>query len=119
MLHPLASRWVQPARTFLRASHAFPRNPIFLSFTPRHLSVSSRSLKDTTPSNSPDQNPTVASTDSSSPESPPQTNLEHSLAAVSCTVSPPATFAFLKPTPVVLLTGPFGGNWQVLVLQDG
>ncbi|KAF9974401.1 hypothetical protein BGZ73_002199 [Actinomortierella ambigua] len=30
---------------------------------------------------------------------------------VSCTVSPPATEAFLKPTPVVLLTGPFGGNW--------
>ncbi|KAF9092340.1 hypothetical protein BGX23_004383 [Mortierella sp. AD031] len=24
---------------------------------------------------------------------------------------PPPTYAFLKPTPVVLLTGPFGGNW--------
>ncbi|KAF9343269.1 hypothetical protein BGX34_006990, partial [Mortierella sp. NVP85] len=31
--------------------------------------------------------------------------------SVSFTVSPPPTFAFLKPTPVVLLTAPFGGNW--------
>ncbi|KAG0254092.1 hypothetical protein DFQ27_007033 [Actinomortierella ambigua] len=31
--------------------------------------------------------------------------------AGSCTVGPPSTEAFLKPTPVVLLTGPFGGNW--------
>ncbi|KAF9311632.1 hypothetical protein BG003_007180 [Podila horticola] len=42
---------------------------------------------------------------------PAPSNLDSHPESVACTVSPPDTYAFLKPTPVVLLTGPFGGNW--------
>ncbi|KAF9957317.1 hypothetical protein BGZ70_009545 [Mortierella alpina] len=55
---------------------------------------------------------TVATSGSAGAESEPvPTNLDNPPEAVACTVSPPTTYAFLKPTPVVLLTGPFGGNW--------
>jgi hypothetical protein len=46
---------------------------------------------------------------------PTSTNLSNPPSSVSCTISPPSTYAFLKPTPVVLLTGPFGGNWYPII----
>ncbi|KAI1320603.1 hypothetical protein EDD11_000125 [Mortierella claussenii] len=53
-----------------------------------------------------------ASTSTSAATTPPEsTHLDNPPESIACTVSPPSTYAFLKPTPVVLLTGPFGGNW--------
>ncbi|KAF9987706.1 hypothetical protein BGZ75_000233 [Mortierella antarctica] len=55
---------------------------------------------------------TAAASEAAGAESEPiPTNLDNPPEAIACTVSPPTTYAFLKPTPVVLLTGPFGGNW--------
>ncbi|KAG0084477.1 hypothetical protein BGZ92_009846 [Podila epicladia] len=60
---------------------------------------------------------TTSSSSTSSPDNelndapPAPSNLDSHPESVACTVSPPDTYAFLKPTPVVLLTGPFGGNW--------
>ncbi|KAG0024004.1 hypothetical protein BGZ82_010599 [Podila clonocystis] len=60
---------------------------------------------------------TTSASSTSSPDNvtndapPAPSNLDSHPESVACTVSPPETYAFLKPTPVVLLTGPFGGNW--------
>ncbi|KAG0237604.1 hypothetical protein BGW42_000431 [Actinomortierella wolfii] len=51
------------------------------------------------------------STDNSSGEEELPLTSDKPAEIVSCTISPPSTEAFLKPTPIVLLTGPFGGNW--------
>ncbi|KAF9304750.1 hypothetical protein BGZ74_000695 [Mortierella antarctica] len=54
----------------------------------------------------------TSSPDNETNDAPPApSNLDSHPESVACTVSPPDTYAFLKPTPVVLLTGPFGGNW--------
>ncbi|KAF9407348.1 hypothetical protein BGZ94_002744, partial [Podila epigama] len=83
----------------------FPRNPIFLSTNCIRKYSTTSTFKSSETSSA--QEFTPAQDDAA----PATTSLDHHPESISCTISPPETFAFLKPTPVVLLTGPFGGNW--------
>ncbi|KAF9960335.1 hypothetical protein BGZ72_007276 [Mortierella alpina] len=96
---------------------ALPRRPAFFSTTARRgysdippaerSGTAAAAAAATTVAKS-----SVAASGAAGAESEPMpTNLDNPPEAVACTVSPPTTYAFLKPTPVVLLTGPFGGNW--------
>ncbi|KAF9188977.1 hypothetical protein BGZ50_001010 [Haplosporangium sp. Z 11] len=113
MLHQFAPRLATQARTLFQkgALGAFPRHPVFFSTSARHFKNAPSGttiVEDTMPA-------TTANKDTSSSQvnesEPTPTNLDNPPETVSCTVGPPPTYAFLKPTPVVLLTGPFGGNW--------
>ncbi|KAF9149752.1 hypothetical protein BG015_008428 [Linnemannia schmuckeri] len=116
MLQQFAPRLSAQARLFLRnatiasvSASPFPRRPV-LSSTAR--SWYSSSTTTTPPSDSPILPATTTAFQPVTEESEPTpTNLNNPPSSVSCTISPPSTYAFLKPTPVVLLTGPFGGNW--------
>ncbi|KAF9431660.1 hypothetical protein BGZ76_011861 [Entomortierella beljakovae] len=77
----------------------FPRRPLFFSTTARHFT------------NGHDSTITGNTANEEVDEKPTPTDLESHPDSISCVVTPPETYAFLKPTPVVLLTGPFGGNW--------
>ncbi|KAG0273373.1 hypothetical protein BGZ95_010806, partial [Linnemannia exigua] len=114
MLQQLTPRLSAQARLFLRTASVasaspFPRRPVFFSSTAR----SCYSTASTTPPSdlAPGTDASGANTAQPVSEEPTPTNLTNPPDSVSCTVSPPPTYAFLKPTPVVLLTGPFGGNW--------
>ncbi|KAG0284880.1 hypothetical protein BGZ96_010800 [Linnemannia gamsii] len=117
MLQQLAPRLSTQARLLLRNATAasaspFPRRPVFFSSTARSWYSSSTTTTTTPPSVT--KAPTGQTADSpavSEEPEPTPTNLSNPPSSVSCTISPPSTYAFLKPTPVVLLTGPFGGNW--------
>ncbi|KAG9323612.1 hypothetical protein KVV02_006901 [Mortierella alpina] len=96
---------------------ALPRRPAFFSTTARRCNpdmppaersgTAATAAAATTIAKS-----TAAASEAAGAESEPiPTNLDNPPEAVASTVSPPTTYAFLKPTPVVLLTGPFGGNW--------
>ncbi|KAF9102994.1 hypothetical protein BGX29_003932 [Mortierella sp. GBA35] len=121
MLQQLAPRLSAQARHILRnaavaSTSPFPRRPVFFSSTARSWSSATTAPPSDHP---PATTETVATTTTTTntvfqPESdlePTPTNLSNPPSSVSCTISPPPTYAFLKPTPVVLLTGPFGGNW--------
>ncbi|KAG0251017.1 hypothetical protein BG011_007900 [Mortierella polycephala] len=107
MLHQFAPRLATQARTLFQkgALGAFPRHPVFFSTSARHFknAPSGTTIVEETKS-------TTSASEVNEPE-PTPTNLDNPPETVSCTVGPPSTYAFLKPTPVVLLTGPFGGNW--------
>ncbi|KAF9310638.1 hypothetical protein BGZ91_007043 [Linnemannia elongata] len=118
MLQQLAPRLSSQARLLLRnptvasaSASPFPRRPVFFSSTARSW-YSSSTTTSTPPSDTeaPAATTTASQTVHQEPE-PTPTNLSNPPSSVSCTISPPSTYAFLKPTPVVLLTGPFGGNW--------
>ncbi|KAF9916140.1 hypothetical protein BX616_004522 [Lobosporangium transversale] len=119
MLKLLTPRVASQVRHFLRinattahSARAFPRHPVFFSTTAKHWS-STPPLTPPLQKESTDNSTQNTSQLQSKLEypSPTPTNLDNPPESVSCTVSPPSTYAFLKPTPVVLLTGPFGGNW--------
>ncbi|KAF9933306.1 hypothetical protein FBU30_005890 [Linnemannia zychae] len=114
MLQHFAPRLSSQARFLFKnvaiaPSSPFPRRPVFFSFT-------AKSRYSTTV---PPSNPTTTTTEPATTvfkatieeSEPAHTNLSSRSSSSSCTVSPPPTYAFLKPTPVVLLTAPFGGNW--------
>ncbi|KAF9115462.1 hypothetical protein BGX27_007715 [Mortierella sp. AM989] len=99
--------FAQVRQQFLRPS-IFPHRPLFFSTTARQFSASPTepgSPITAAPSNPSETNP------EDTEQEPTPTNLNSHPDSISCTVAPPPTYAFLKPTPVVLLTGPFGGNW--------
>lgn len=107
---PLSSRLAAHARSLglspnliTRSVYTpFPRRPAFFSTTCMRMNSTT-----TTTSTS-----STSSPDNETNDAPPApSNLDSHPESVACTVSPPDTYAFLKPTPVVLLTGPFGGNW--------
>ncbi|KAG0328213.1 hypothetical protein BGZ99_005879 [Dissophora globulifera] len=112
MLQLIAPRLSANSRPFLlRASAfgAFPRHPAFFSTTARHANT-----PPPTPlgSDAPKVTDMELAQESESESASTLTiNLDNPPESISCTVSPPETYAFLKPTPVVLLTAPFGGNW--------
>ncbi|KAF9145531.1 hypothetical protein BGX30_008323 [Mortierella sp. GBA39] len=115
MLQQLAPRLSAQARLLLRnptvasaSASPFPRRPVFFTSTARSW------YSTTTAPPSDTQAPAATTTASQAvneESEPTPTNLSNPPSSVSCTASPPSTYAFLKPTPVVLLTGPFGGNW--------
>ncbi|KAG0204412.1 hypothetical protein BGX28_003628 [Mortierella sp. GBA30] len=118
MLNQFTPRVALHARQFLRGSAvtgAFPRRPVFFSTAARSFSKAEQPAERSGASTaSADINgaavDAAGATTGAEPEATP-TNLDNPPDAISCTVAPPPTYAFLKPTPVVLLTGPFGGNW--------
>lgn len=90
---------------------ALPRYPVFFSTTARRFNAGSPG-QDNSRTRFPEA--VVAPTDDTESES--ESTLSNQIVtpvSVSFTVSPPPTISFLKPAPVVLLTGPFGGNWYV------
>ncbi|GJJ70017.1 DNA polymerase delta subunit 3 [Entomortierella parvispora] len=89
-------------RPFSRITSPFPHRPLFFSTTARKCNAS------TPPS---ETAPASSGTDGTAEQEQVPTDLDSHPDSISCTVCPPSTYAFLKPTPVVLLTGPFGGNW--------
>ncbi|KAK3835461.1 MAG: hypothetical protein J3R72DRAFT_477528 [Linnemannia gamsii] len=116
MLQQFAPRLSAQARLFLRNASAasaspFPRQPIFFSSTARSCYSTASTTPPSDPTPATDASATNTTVVQPASEEPTPTNLANPPSSVSCTVSPPATYAFLKPTPVVLLTGPFGGNW--------
>ncbi|KAF8935042.1 hypothetical protein BGZ47_010099 [Haplosporangium gracile] len=119
MLQQFAPRLSAQARPFLRnatvasaSASPFSRRPVFFSSTARSWYSSFSTTATTPPSDSQTPPATTTAFHSVTEESEPTpTNLNNPPSSVSCTISPPPTYAFLKPTPVVLLTGPFGGNW--------
>ncbi|KAF9207023.1 hypothetical protein BGZ49_001359 [Haplosporangium sp. Z 27] len=92
----------QARHTLLKPS-IFPCQPRFFSATARRFNNIS----------------TETTADENTDEEPTPTNLDSHPKSISCTVSPPPTYAFLKPTPVVLLTGPFGDTWQATLADQG
>ncbi|KAF9173977.1 hypothetical protein BGX21_002763 [Mortierella sp. AD011] len=100
----------QARQHFLRPS-VFPRHPVFFSTTARQFNSLPTEPGSTNATTSKPSEHVAGTTVGNTEEEPTPTDLESHPASISCTVSPPETYAFLKPMPVVLLTGPFGGNW--------
>ncbi|KAF8926799.1 hypothetical protein BGZ58_010903 [Dissophora ornata] len=105
----------QLLRSSSQAGNAFPRNPVFFSTTARQFSntppLTQGSDSTTTPIQPTAETVVEPTENTEQAPTPTPTNLGNLPESITCTVSPPSTYAFLKPTPVVLLTGPFGGNW--------
>ncbi|KAF9576915.1 hypothetical protein EC968_000040 [Mortierella alpina] len=122
MLQQFVPRVSAEARLFLlRGTSPFlgalPRRPAFFSTTARRRNADIPPPERSGTAATGAAAATTAKSAAAAPEAtaaesePVSTNLDNPPEAVACTVSPPTTYAFLKPTPVVLLTGPFGGNW--------
>ncbi|KAG0339142.1 hypothetical protein BG004_006939 [Podila humilis] len=90
----------------------FPKNAAFFSIAGLRWNSTTASTISSSTLSSATMAPVTTESSKGNKDAPPaSSNLDSHPESVSCTVSPPDTFAFLKPTPVVLLTGPFGGNW--------
>jgi len=111
MLLHYATRVARVRQLLLTPTLPLPRRPFFFSTTAHHF----RSLQEDRSKFSGSLITPTEDTQSESDSESTLTNQTVTPVSVSFTVSPPPTFAFLKPTPVVLLTAPFGGNWYVTI----